>query len=174
MTIQPHNPPGKSASLSVHPMAEIADALIPDPASTRGKGVDPHSEVRALVISLEGLSPQRVLEALADIAAENPEMAQQGLLAWGSNRRVAGDLDLRGLGWISRLPDGLIVLGNFSLDGAASVRDWVGVNGTRQWKESPVNRIPQGVRVGQPRRQEHFANRVDGSERRNPASVPPI
>ena len=173
MTFRPHDPPAKPASLPVHPMAEIADTLIPDPASSLGKGVDPNSAVRALVISLEGLSPQRVLEALADTAAGNPKLAQQGLLAWGSNRRVAGDLDLRGLGWISRLPDGLIVLGNFSLDGAASVRDWVGANGTRQWKESPVNLIPQGVRVGQPRRQEHSANRVDGSERRNPASVPP-
>jgi hypothetical protein len=48
MTIQPHNPPGKPASLPAHPMAEIADALIPDPASLLGKGVDPHSEVRSL------------------------------------------------------------------------------------------------------------------------------
>ena len=173
MTIQPQHSLGKRAALPVHPMAEIADALTPDPASPLRKGVDPHSEVRSLVMSLEGLSPQRVVEALADTAAGNPKLAQQGLLAWGSDRRVAGDLDLRGLGWISHLPDGLIVLGNFSLDGAASVRDWVGANGTRQWKESPVNLIPQGVRVGQPRRQEHSANRVDGSERRNPASVPP-
>jgi len=174
MTFRPHDPPAKPASLPVHPMAEIADTLIPDPASSLGKGVDPHSAVRALLISLEGLSPQRVLEALADTASGDPKIAQQGLLAWGSDRRVAGNLDLRGLSWVSRLPDGLIVLGEFSLDGAESVRDWVGANGTRQWKESPVTLIPQGVRVGQPRRQEHAANRVEGSERRDPASVPPI
>jgi len=167
---QSHNRSAKA----VHPMAEIADVLVPDPKSRLGQGVDPYSAVRSFVTSFDGLSLQRIIETLIDIASRNPGMAQQALLAWGSDRRLTGDLDLRGLNWVGRLPEGLIVLGNLWLDGVGSVRDWVGGDGTRQWKESQITIMPQGVRVGHPRRQGHTVNRVEGTERRGKDEGPQV
>jgi hypothetical protein len=72
----------------------------------------------------------RVTAVLAEFAQVDGTLAQAGLLAWGRNRRLPGDLDARGITWLVALPDGLTVEGNL----------WM--------NQTPLNRLPDGLKVG--------------------------
>jgi hypothetical protein len=118
-----------------------------------------HGNAAVLPILQESLrrpngSPQgsvRVQGILRRVAAANPGLAQEALLAWGHNRRTKNDLTLADAPWLETLPDGLASQKTMRLNGLA-IRalpqrlevSILSIFGCPAWD----GRIPEDARIG--------------------------